>query len=94
MNIFLYTYNITLLLNQDYANVLGGPAGGALAFPTIKQLLGEAEAEVTLSALRNSARTRAQTIVNRGAWTSVDGLETVFRAQADLINGTGTALIF
>ncbi|KAK4695811.1 hypothetical protein P7C70_g8484, partial [Phenoliferia sp. Uapishka_3] len=94
LNIFLYSYNTSLLLNSDYANAAGGPAGGALAFPSLKQLLGKKRFASTILDLKRTARARAQAIVDRGAWTNVEGLRKIFLAQASIISGSTPAAEF
>ncbi|KAK4701635.1 hypothetical protein P7C70_g4599, partial [Phenoliferia sp. Uapishka_3] len=83
-----------LLVAEDYANSAGGPAGGALGFPSLQQLLGKELANSTVSELKRTALVRAQAIVDRGASTDVEGLWQIFLAQADIINGTTPAAEF
>jgi len=69
-------------------------SSGALSFTNIHQLLGNTAAAATINGLFADAKTRAETIVARGGWTNVAGLEEVYHMQAEIISGTTPVIEF
>ncbi|KAL8293762.1 hypothetical protein RQP46_000463 [Phenoliferia psychrophenolica] len=72
--------------------------GGAIMSPHFLMLSGVGDPKdlnaVGIPTVVNSPGIGKGAIVDRGAWTDVDGLETIFLAQADIINGSSPVAEF
>jgi len=86
-------YNLAPNVNLSDIQTTNSPGTGASALVNITQILGEAAAKRAIEELQRTIPQRAAALVASGASTSVQGLEKVFRYQAESIANQNAPVI-